>query len=361
MNFPIRKAPPLSSIVFGVGLTALVYSLFLVMSLLKGPSTINSIESRMTVQNIVFERMLNGNNKETPFENVELTGAEVKNKPLDTIDKTDIPDTPSPNSAVSLSPAPFEGLTEPGSFGDLPVIGKNNLKPFDAYKKPYVIDVQKRQIALIVRGLGLSPSMLEQSMKIIPTQMSVLLSPYADDVDLVHKKIRSRGYETWLNLPLENKRFPNVAPGSLGILADAGLRFNQDNLRRTLSLTQGYAGIASYSDAAFINSDAMLSGLFSDVMQRGLGFFEMNTGRDAMSLKVAVNNRSHHVSVSNRIREQRIEKVFEALKKKAVTQKQAIGVVDVSPIMLETIQAEIIKAQNEGYEFVPLSALTVSF
>ena len=260
-----------------------------------------------------------------------------------------------------LPPSPFEGLTEDSPYGLLPAIGSNNLTPFDAYKKQLVVDVQKPIIAIGITGIGFSQNLYSDVFERLSPHASVILSPYVSGVDAIQQEARKQGYEVWLEMPLETKKFPYIDPGSKGILANAGLKFNQENYKSILGMTSGYAGIVSYTDSAFANAKPMLNGILGDAFSRGLGFFELNPGRDSLSMKLAINSQSPIAVNSLRTKEQSIPDRFTAFKRLAKRNSRAIGVLELNPALLANYQKELEKAQSEGFQIVPLSAAVDQF
>lgn len=320
----------------------MLYASMLGLTLVKGGKTLEALENKMAAENIAFDRPI-----------AEFAASLQQNNLLKHEDLSAAIGAPKD----PLPPAPYEGLTEETQFGLLPIIGKNKLKPFAAYKKPFVIDVKKPVIAVGVRGVGFSDSLGAEALSKLTPQVSLILSAYVDGINDIQKKARAQGYETWLELPIENKNFPYSDPGSKGVLVNAGLKFNQDNYRSVLSSTAGYAGVAGYTDAAFKDAKTMLSGVLSDGYSRGLGFFEMNTGRDSMSGKLAIENHGAHLNASIPIEDQTVAQRFALLKKIAKRDKSAVGVIEISPAMLAGFQKEILDAQQEGFQIAPLSAL----
>ena len=94
---------------------------------------------------------------------------------------------------------------------------------------------------------------------------------------------------------------------------------------------------------------------------RGLGFFEMNSGRDSMSRPVAVSSRTPYVRHSLRLSEESIKDRFTAFKRLAKRNGEVVAVVEVNPAMLKNFQKEVMKAEKEGFQIVPLSALAKRF
>lgn len=347
------------TVIIGMGLACLIYVLMIVFTLLNGGNVIEAFEDKMAAQNIAIESAmpLADNDFVEPLENSNSSASHNDSNIAD----SDLSSLVAASKRAPLPEAPFDGLTEETSYGFLPVIGKNNLKPFKAYQKPFVYDVKKPVIGIGVTGVGLSSDLTEGVFDKLSPQVSIVLSPYASDIDDLRKEARGNGYEVWLEVPMENKDFPRSDPGSKGILANAGLQFNQDNYRSVLAMTSGYAGMAGYTDRAFLDARQMLSGVLNDGFSRGLGFFEMNSGRDAISLKMAVNSRAAHIQSTQKSKGQSLGAIFAALKKQATREDQSVAALEISPAMLRDFQVELLKAEEEGFQIVPLSALVDQF
>ena len=346
MSSAVKQALSPKAILIAMGGACLLYASMIGISLLQGSKVIQSIENKMTAQSIPFDRPV-----------IETIKSKNDFSMLETEDLSDAIGAPKD----PLPPAPYDGLTEETQFGSLPMIGKNKLKPFEAYKKPFVADVKKPILAIGVRGIGFSGELGVNALSKLTPQVSLILSAYVDSINDIQKKARAQGYETWLEIPFENQRFPYSDPGPKGILVNAGLKFNQDNYRSVLASTNGYAGVAGYTDGAFKDSKTMLSGVLSDAYGRGLGFFEMNTGRSPMSGKLAIEGRAAFVQASVPLQDHTVSMRFEMLKKAAKRDREAVGVIEVSPAMLAQFQTEILKAQKEGFQIAPLSAVVSQF
>lgn len=347
MSISVQQAISPKAIMIAAGLACFVYAGMLVFTLINGSSALNSIEDKMAAQSIAFDR---------PF--VE---ADVSTGTQSMVDAKDLSALIGAN-AKSLPAAPYEGLIEDSASGPLPMVGKNKLTPFDAYKKPYVFDVKKPVIALAVKGIGFSSALYPQSLERLTPQVSLILSPYVPNIHAIQKEVREKGYETWLELPFENEAFPYNDPGSKGILANAGLQFNQKNYESVLAATSGYAGVVGFTDNAFLNSKPTLEAVISDVYTRGLGYFELNAARDAMSAKITPDRRESYLTNSYRgANDVSLAQRFSALKNIAENNIAAVGVLEISPAMLDGFQAEFLKAREEGFEIAPLSAVADTF
>ena len=177
----------------------------------------------------------------------------------------------------------------------------------------------------------------------------------------MQKKARQGGYEVWLELPFETKDFPRVDPGPLGILAHQRLEANQTNYRKVLSMTSGYAGLASFTDNAFMNSKPLFDSVLGDAFRRGLGFLELNKQRDTLSFKMATSAGAPFVRSSLQGSDYDLDTYFLQLKRLARRNGRVVGVLNLSPMLLENYQDIVRTAESEGFQIIPLSAAVDRF
>lgn len=322
----------------GVGVLAsiIIYLTFVSLSFIGGSAKVEGIEAGLASQvielsrpDIVEERYVD-----------EETHSEV-----------------SQSSSAGMPPAPYEGLVEHIGGMTLPIVGKNNLGPFDAYRKQFILNRDKPAIAIMIKGYGLSSKLSREAVEAFPSNITFLLSPYADNAPDYQRAARSNGYEVWLEFPMENKRFPAEDPGFHGILSNVGLKDNLENYKWILSRAVGYAGLAGYSDERFQSSQAVLQNLFSDVFKRGLGYFEINPrGGDAQeALALKTNAPFVGASLFDDGRKNDVGLVFENLKLQAESNGKAIGVMNLTPALIEKLGGLVQKAEEEGFSLVPVS------
>ncbi|MGB0719693.1 MAG: divergent polysaccharide deacetylase family protein [Bdellovibrionales bacterium] len=260
--------------------------------------------------------------------------------------------------ANALQPAPFDGLTEPYKDGPLPVIGKNNLTPFKAYKKPFTRNVEKPGIAIVIRDFGLSAASSGDALKALPASVTFVLSPYAKDVGGFAKKARADGHEIWQELPMETARFPIFDPGARAILSAAGLKYNQENLLWVLSRAAGYAGVAAFTDSAFNQSQSTFDTVIQNLFGRGLGFFELNTDyRQQSRIGALAAGQPFESNALAMDTDLSMEEQFLQLQSMARTRGLAAGAFPLTPKLTEALQNFIKQAEQEGFEIIPLGTL----
>lgn len=344
--------PPQKTLVISGLCACLVYFCVAIFTMFSGAESLKNMEAQLASQVVSFSS--GGGAPSSPQEDASKEHSESG---LNTEDFA--APLPPETSQNSLMPAPFEGLVEISAAGELPVIAPNKLTPFKAYKKPYVSEINKPSIALVVRNFNAPGISFDAALKALPDTVSLLLSPYDEDADRKQKYARIAGHELWLNIAFETERFPADDPGPRGILAQVGLKFNKDNLEWSLSRTSGYAGIAGYMDDAFSEAKPMMRGLMQNIFSRGLGYLELNDNSNGFSEGLAVTQNAPYAqnTLPKDMEAQGVEAVFAALKARAQAQNFAVGVLDLNPVLLEKIEALVAQAEQDGFQIVPLSAL----
>lgn len=173
-----------------------------------------------------------------------------------------------------LKPAPQEGLYEASAQGKLPKIAPDGLTPFDAYKRSFSYRGTP-VVAVAITDFGLSEKASDLAIG-LPSDVTLILSPYAKDPELWQKKARETGHEVWLSLPMQNELFLANDPGAATLLVNSALTGNTDKIKKVMGLVTGYAGVISYTDKAFLDMHSMLSQIMEFIFSRGVAYAEAN-------------------------------------------------------------------------------------
>lgn len=365
------KTIPSRALFIGLGAAAVIYLLWFGFVLLRGGHTIREMETALPSQIVVLENPDIAKALLSPPPSPEKAVVDqIRSKhghdgdhhaaaehagdsDLNALSRT-------ARNANSLLPAPYDGLTEETSNGlILPRIGPNQLTPFQAYKKPFIPVINKPAIAVVIQGVGMADALSQEAMTTLPSQVTLMLSPYADHIDDVQIRARENGFETWLHVPMENEGFPADDPGPRSVLSKSSIQYNQDNVNWVLSRAAGYAGVAVYTDRTFLETKPVLQGVLFDLFSRGLGLFEMNphaTGlTEALSLTKNAPFAKHDIQQGLSV--QLLEQNFAALKDHARENGRGVAVFSLNPAMMRDILPALAKAEQEGFQLVPLSAL----
>jgi polysaccharide deacetylase 2 family uncharacterized protein YibQ len=260
---------------------------------------------------------------------------------------------------------PIAGLSESTQWGILPVPSKeNNLTPFNAYKRP-ITETElkaKHKISITVSDMGLSQSATEAALRALPPEVSLSFSPYAKSLEIWATETRSRGHETWLNMPMEVQNYPNVDPGPYTLLIGASEKDNLAKLYWTLGRMTNYAGIISPQNATFIKSESDARPILTRIFGRGLGFVD-GTIMPSSYIERMANGMSGHLGqvdvwIDDKVSEEIIRDAISQAEKLAIEQGAATIVVKPYPLSFHIIQEWIKTFPEKNMTLVPLSALT---
>ncbi len=137
-------------------------------------------------------------------------------------------------------------------------------------------------VSVIVGGLGLSQSLTERAIEVLPAEVTLSFAPYADNLQDWINRARADGHEVLLELPMEPFDYPNNDPGPHTLLVDASSQENTRRLVWLLSRAAGYTGVANYLGARLGAAEGPLSEIFSELEARGLSIFHDGAGRRAV-------------------------------------------------------------------------------
>ncbi len=290
--------------------------------------------------------------------------------PLQAADHAEVPTqkTPSPAHNNTTAPPPPSlpkavfspaDMIETTPQGPLPKRAANGLTPFEAYKKPFT-DPGKPAIAIAILDYGLSDSDSRSVLEKLPSEVSLILNPYASNFDTWKSLAQAKGNEFWINVPIENTGFPaGEDPGPQVLLVHSDFKYNQEKFYWALSRTSGYAGIAGFTDPAFLNAQSVLKALLDDAYNRGIGYFEINpSGLEGVEMN-AIEKKAPYIR-SNSLFDAAAQGPVQwlaGLEREALENGFAIGVIRTPyPLVIEAIAGWTSGLENRGFALAPLSA-----
>ena len=289
--------------------------------------------------------------------------------PLQDSDHAEVPIEQSPASAHADSvPAPPSlpktaflpsDMIEMTPQGALPKHAPNGLTPFEAYKKPFG-DQGKPTIAIAIMDYGLSDSDSRSALEKLPPEVTLIMNPYAGNFDTWKSLAQAKGNEFWINVPIEDDEFPaHEDPGPQVIMAHSDFKYNQEKFYWALSRTSGYAGVAAFTDPAFLNSQSVLKALLDDAYNRGIGYFEINpSGLEGVEMN-AIEKKAPYIRSNSLydINTQAPQQWLAGLEREAVDNGFAIGVIRTPyPLVIEAIAGWAGGLESRGFALAPLSA-----
>lgn len=372
----------IKSFLIGLVIVFGVYVLLFGFAFINSEKTIEGLEARLASQTLFIQEVAssdvvipdesaNGQMAEEPHHEmaVHQPEATVAVEPLMDSDMQTAPEPASDTSMDedlaalvgasnnALVPAPIKELTEVTSQGLLPK-KTAELTPFNAYKKPFLINRSKNALAIGVLDYGLSEGLSKNILAFLPSSVSLILSPYSSDAERWQKMAREDGHEIWLQMNIQTEEFPKSDPGSQAFLSNVSFKYNQDKLHWLLSRTTGYAGVAGFTDESFKYGGAMYKTLVTEIFTRGEGFLEMNPMNAGFVREFAVDGGFPYVENTKVLKNLSADNSeLAAIKKALETQGGMTILIKPTPKNLKDLKTWISKLERENIQIVPVSAL----
>jgi polysaccharide deacetylase 2 family uncharacterized protein YibQ len=269
---------------------------------------------------------------------------------------------PQPPDKMRNTAQPISHLVEQSSFGPLPKVGENGLRPLDAYARPARFGPfgGKPRIVIIIGGMGISQTSTQRAIDRLPPDVTLAFAPYGGSLDRWTARARKDGHEVLLQVPMEPFGYPETKPGPHTLLTSAKARQNAESLKWTLSRTTSYTGVMNYMGARYLTNAAAVKPFLSELTNRGLMFVDDGATDGSQSQAVGAEIGAHVVSadvIIDRVRSRRqIARSLEFLEKKARADGIAIGVASAFRTSIDEIANWIIEAEKRGFAVVPASA-----
>lgn len=295
---------------------------------------------------------------DTEHDNAPSTDLKPSDKEDGTQTLTELLNNSNISTTKALPVAPLQGYYEDTAQGPIPVKTETGRLPFNAYKKPFLLNQSQPAVAVVVSGLGLSESLSKTLIEQLPSAVSLILSPYTDKPDYWRKQARSRGHEIWLNLPIQTQDYPYSDPGPMGLLSDVSIAYNQERLGWLLTRTAGYAGVAAYTDHTIKRSASMYKDLFTRTLSRGIGFLQLNgTQEDNIIQSAAFQTRAPYVANTAQINITSLDQSsLKVAQDYMASHLRTVIHVDPEFSNIEVLNSWLVNLQNEGFVLAPVSA-----
>jgi polysaccharide deacetylase 2 family uncharacterized protein YibQ len=264
--------------------------------------------------------------------------------------------------ADPLRPAPIPGLDEEGSFGRVPRIADDGTTPAQAYARPFTLEPEQPYVAVIVTGLGLNTDRTANAIEDLPLNISLALSPYAEDLPKTLARARQMGHEVFLQLPMEPDDFPLSDPGPRALMTTLPEGENLVRLEWLLARFPGYVGVVGHLGSKFANLDSSIRPVIDFLDKTGLMYIDgNNTGTVSLAAQLAANAEEPNAIIDFNIdtipSRQAIDAQLSALVNKAKTDGFAIGLAQSYPVTIQRLRNWAQRLERQGVKLAPVSAL----
>lgn len=167
------------------------------------------------------------------------------------------------------------GMHESSPYGLLPIKTANGTSIFESYRQKFIpATANAETFSLVFYDVGLSETLTITALESLPRMTTLLISPYANNVQNLISQARAKGFEVWLFLPLEAANQTQNDGGEKTLRSDAGLETNEKNLLQILGIGTGYTGIITNKDNVFIKNEAAFKPINDILQTRGVKLIE---------------------------------------------------------------------------------------
>lgn len=254
-----------------------------------------------------------------------------------------------------------DGLSEDSTFGPLPIIRESDgLKAFDAYKAPFTLKGDtKGTISLVMTDFGLSEKISDKAASDLPYFVSLIASPYADNLQSKISAARNQGKEIWMQVPIESAhKFAANDAGPISLMTGLNEKQNTFRLNTALGHASGYVGVAFTSETAFTSDSKELQSVISHISQRGLGITQVaasDTPITTLSEQDKVPFIQGQTVIDHALIKSELIKSLSDLEKESLSKGYAVGVFSPSEIAIETIREWQTSLKEKSIQLAPLT------
>ena len=256
-------------------------------------------------------------------------------------------------------PAPDPALLEQGRFGALPRVGTDGRTSIRAYAGQFDRQDTRPRVGIIVADLGISNAQTEDAIRRLPPSVTFAISPYAPRAAQVAERLRAKGAETLIGLPLEPTGYPLNDPGNRALLTGRSAPENLANLEWVLSRFPGYVGtigvVGGMRGERFASMEQSYLALQESLRNRGLLFVDARPG---VAGPARAWGRSVDVILDEPATRTEIERRLGELETIAKARGSALGLAHAAtPVVVDRLVAWAAGLERRGVTLAPISVL----
>ena len=256
-------------------------------------------------------------------------------------------------------PAPDAILQEQGRFGPLPRVGADGRTSIRAYAGQFDRQDTRPRIGIVVADIGISNTQTEDAIRRLPPAVTLAISPYAPRAAQVAERLRAKGVESLVGLPMEPAGYPLNDPGNRALLTGRSGPENMANLEWVLSRFPGYVGVigvvGGMRGERFAAMEQSYHALQESLRNRGLLYLDARPGVNA---PLRAWGRSVDVILDEPATRAEIEKRLGELEVIAKARGSALGLAHApTPVVVDRLAAWAAGLERRGVVLTPVTAL----
>ena len=248
---------------------------------------------------------------------------------------------------------------EQGRFGTLPRVGADGRTSIRAYAGQFDRQDTRPRIGIIVADIGISNAQTEDAIRRLPPAVTFAISPYAPRAAQVAERLRAKGSETLIGLPLEPAGYPLNDPGNRALLTGRSSAENIANLEWVLSRFPGYVGaigvVGGMRGERFAAMEQSYFALQESLRNRGLLFVDARPG---VAGPARAWGRAVDVILDEPATRTEIERRLGELETIAKARGSALGLANAAtPVVVDRLVAWAVGLERRGVVLAPVSVL----
>lgn len=255
---------------------------------------------------------------------------------------------------------PNEDLVENTSYGKLPIIGPDGLRPLEQYARPWS-GARGTRIAIVVGGLGLSQTGTQRAIRDLPGEVTLAFASTGNSLMRWMTEARRDGHELLLQVPLESFDDAENDPGKHTLRTDLSSKKNLDELHHAMGQITNYTGIMNYMGGKFMSNADAMEPVMRDISDRGLLFLDDASSAQSLSGTLADTIEMPHafadLHLDATLSRDAIMRKLDELERVARRNGSAIGVASAFDESVQAIAEWVQEAGQRGIEFVGVASL----
>jgi len=229
-----------------------------------------------------------------------------------------------------------------------------------ANARNFNLEDRRPRVAVVLSDLGPSVQAAEAAIRMLPPEVTLAFSPYAENLSSLIQQARTAGHEVLINVPMEAA--PGARdPGPQSLQAALAPRQNLDRLESLLGRTSGVVGVNAYLGPRFATTAPALKPVLEAVNQRGLMLLDGKVAPQSLTpslaselgLPRALADRVIDEDPARGSIEQRLTEV-ERIARESGT---AIAIGGPLPITYERLALWLPTLQSKGLALAPITAV----
>lgn len=256
------------------------------------------------------------------------------------------------------------GLVEESNFGPLPRIASDGRRPSREFSRPGAAPDGRPIVSVLVTGIGRKASETQQAFELLPPDISLAFDAYADNLAALTGQARRKGYEYFIEVPVEPFDFPANDPGPLALSVSAKSADNLTKLKLLMARTTGYAGLTISGRSRFASDPASIEPILAEAHNRGLLIFDPAASPVSKIPKLSRKTRTEWGMADRRLdlrpTDEGIALQLLEIERIALEKGQAIAATDAYPFALTRLANWVQSLEAKGLVLVPISVQMIN-